>query len=81
MPKTENSGVWFYQNAAGMWERWALPLLTGVVDWVWKGSYPTAWAVPCGSSCSGSYSYGWGRILESGVGYCLPVCGGLSHSL
>ena len=20
-----------------------------------------------------------GRILESGVGYCLPVCGGLSH--
>ena len=67
-------GVWFFQNAAGMWERWVLPLLTGAVDWVWKGSYRTAWAVPCGSSCSCSFSYGRGglsgRTLESGVGHC-----------
>ena len=68
MTKTDNSGVWFFQNAAGMWERWVLPLLTGAVDWVWKGSYRTAWAVPCGSSCSCSYSYGRGPAIGSHSG-------------
>ena len=74
LTKTEKSGVWFFQNAGDLWERWVLPLLMGAVDWVWKGSYRTAWAVPCGSLCSFSYSYGRGpaigRILESVVGHC-----------
>ena len=48
------------QDAVGMWERWVLPLLTGALDWVWKGSYRSAWAVPCGSSSSCSHSYGRG---------------------
>ena len=65
--KTRKSGVWFFQR---------------------KGSYQTAWAVPCGSSYSCSYAYGRGpaigsqvsgHILESGVGHCQSVCGGLSH--
>ena len=74
MPKTEKSGVWSFQNAGSMWEEWVLPLLAGAVDWVWKGSSRTAWAVPCGSWCSCLYAYGRGqlsgRILESGVGQC-----------
>ena len=66
MTKTEYSGVCFFQNAAGMWERWVLPLLTGAVDWVWKGSYRTAWAVPCDSSCSSFMA-----------GHSYPVCGAI----
>ena len=48
-----------------------------------KGSYHTAWSVPCDSSCTCSYAYGHGpasgHTLESGAGHCSPVCGGLSH--
>ena len=59
---TKNGKVWglVFQECRGMWERWVLPVLTGAVEWVSKGSYRTAWAVPCGSSCSCSYSYGRG---------------------
>ena len=77
-------------------------------NWVKKGSFLAAWAVPPLSSCS-CVAGDWegrgrttqrgrspvvphalahmrmdmallsGRTLESGVGHCLPVCGGLSH--
>ena len=66
--KTANSGVWSFQSARIMWGRWVLPLLTGAVVWVWKGSYRTAWAVPCGSSCSCSYSYGRAPAVGSHAG-------------
>ena len=75
MTKTEKSG------AGSMWERWVLPLLTGAVDWVWKGSYRTALVprVPARMrSCGAKLS---GRILHSGVGHCLPVCGGAKAHL
>ena len=66
--KTEKSGVWFIQNAGSVWERWVLPSLTGAADWVKKGSYPTAWAVPGSSSCSCSYAYGRGPAIGSHTG-------------
>ena len=50
--KTRKSGVWFFQDAGGWWKSGVLPMFMGAVDWVRKGSYHTAWAVPCGSSCS-----------------------------
>ena len=59
----------------GVW-----PMLMGAVDWVRKGSYHPAWAVPHvpvrmrtgGAQLSG-------HVLESGAGHCQPECGGLSH--
>ena len=80
MTKTEKSGVWFFQNAASMWEREVLPLLT--VDWVWKGSYRTAWAVACGSSCSCSCSYGRGPAIGSHTGeQCWPLLAGVWRAI
>ena len=49
-------------------------VLDAAGDWERKGSYRTAWAVPCDSSCTCSYGYDKaplsGHILESGVGHC-----------
>ena len=85
LTKTEKSGVWFFQNAGDLWWRWVLPLFMGAVDWVWKGSCRTAWAVPCGSSCSCLYAYGRGPAVGPHAGErCWPLLpgdgGGLSHS-
>ena len=61
---------------------WVLPLLSGAVDWVWKGSYRTAWAVPCGSSCSCSYSYGRGPAIGSHPGErCWPLPAGVWRAI
>ena len=57
----------------------------GAVDWVKKGSCHTAWAVPCGSSCSCSYAYGRGPAIGPHAGgRCWPlppVFEGPSHPL
>ena len=86
MTKTEKSGVSFFRmlGVCGRRRERLLPLLLGAVNWVWKGSHGTAWAVPGGSSRSCSYACGrgpaiGGRIQEGGVRHCKPVCGGLSH--
>ena len=50
--KTRKSGVWFFRDAGGWLGSGVWPMLMGVVDWVRKGSYHTAWAVPCGSLCT-----------------------------
>ena len=56
------------------WGSGALPMLMGAVDWVRKGSYHTAWAVPCGSSCSCSYAYGRGPAVGPHTGeWCWPL--------
>ena len=71
LTKTEKSGVWFFQNVGGLWE-------SGAADWVRKGSYHTAWAVPCGSSCSCSYAYGRGPAIGSHAGErCWPLLAGV----
>ena len=53
-------------------------------DWERKGSYHTACAVPCDSSCTCSYAYGQGPAIGPHTGErCWPllagVCGGPSH--
>ena len=42
--------------------------LAETVDWEWKGSYQTAWAVLGGSSCSCSYAYGHGTAIGPHTG-------------
>ena len=42
--------------------------LDAVGDWERKGSYRTAWAVPCDSSCTCSYSYGQGPAFRPHTG-------------
>ena len=51
-------GVWLFRGALQGKNLFSSLDVTG--DWVRKGSYHTAWAVPCGSLCSCSYSYGQG---------------------
>ena len=42
-------------------------------DWVEKGSYHTAWSVPCDSSCNCSYAYGRGPAIGPRTGErCWP---------
>ena len=79
--KQQGRGVWWFRSAlrGGNF----LSSLRAAGDWVKKGSYHTAWSVPWDSSCTCSYAYGSGllpgHVLESGVGHCQPLCGGLSH--
>ena len=78
MSKTEKSGVWFFQSAGGLCGRRVLPLLI----WLWKGSYRTAWAVPCGSSCSCSYAYGRCPAVGSHTGgRCWPLLAGVWRAI
>ena len=82
LTKTEKSGVWFFQNTVDLWESWVLPLHMGAVDWARKGSYHTAWSVPCGSSCSCSYAYGRGPAIGSHTGErCWPLHAGVWRAI
>ena len=57
-------------------------MLMGAVDWVGKGSYHTAWAVPCGSSCSCSYAYGRGPAVRPHTGErCWPLLAGVRRAI
>ena len=57
-------------------------MLMGAVDWVRKGSYHTAWAVPCGSSCSCSYAYGRGPAIGPHTGgRCWPLLAGVWRAI
>ena len=52
--------------------------LSAAGDWVKRGSYHTAWAVPCDSSCSCSYSYGRGPAIGPHTGErCWLLLGGV----
>ena len=82
LEKTERSGVWVFRGA--LQGENLFSLLDAAGDWVQKGSYHTAWAVPGYSSCSCSYAYGHGPAIgphtrRAVLGHCLPECGGLSH--
>ena len=58
---------------SGIW-----PMLMGAVDWVRKGSYHTAWAVPCGAS----YAYGRGPAVGSHTGErCWPLLAGVWRAI
>ena len=49
-------------------ERIFFSLLGAAGDWERKGSYHTAWAVPCDSSCTCSYAYGRGPAIGPHTG-------------
>ena len=72
--KTRKSGVWFFRDAGGWLGSGVWPMLMGAVDWVRKGSYHTASAVPCGSLCTCSYAYGRGPAVGPHTGErCWPL--------
>ena len=80
MEKTEKSGLWWFPGALRRQE--IFPVLLAAVDWVRKGSYHTAWAVPCTSSCSCSYSYGQGPPIGPRTGgRCWPLLAGLWRAI
>ena len=65
-PRGESS--FFSPDAVGNWER--------------KGSYRTAWAVPCGSSCTCSYAYGHGPAIGPHTGKrCWPLLAGVWRAI
>ena len=51
-------------------------------DWVRKGSYHTAWAVPCDSSRTCSYAYGHGPAIGPHTGRrCWPLLEGVWRAI
>ena len=66
MEKTVRSGVWLFRGA--LQGKSLFSSLVAAGDWVRKGSYHTAWSVPCGSSCTRSYVYGRGPAIGPHTG-------------
>ena len=81
MEKNEvGSGVWLFRGALQGKNLFSSLDVTG--DWVRKGSYHTAWAVPCDSLCSCSYSYGQGPAIGPHTGRrCWPLLEGVWRAI
>ena len=80
LEKTERSGVWVFRGA--LQGENLFSLLDAAGDWVTKGSYHTAWAVPGNSSCSCSYAYGHGPAVGPHTGErCWPLLAGLWRAI
>ena len=78
--KTERSGVWVFRGALQGKNLFSSLNVAG--DWERKGSYPTAWAVPCSSSCSCSYAYGLGPAIGPHTGErCWPLLAGVWRAI
>ena len=78
--KTEKSGVWVFRGA--LQGENLFSLLDAAGDWVQKGSYHTAWAVPGDSSCSCSYAYGHGPAVGPHTGRrCWPLLAGVWRAI
>ena len=78
--KTARSGVLLFQSALG-WEN-LFSSLDAAGDLVRKGSYHTAWSVPCGSSCTCSYAYGRGPAIGPQTGKrCWPLLAGVWRAI
>ena len=78
--KTESSGVWVFRGA--LQGENLFSSLDEVGDWVRKGSYHTAWAVSCDSSCTFSYSYGQGPAMGPHTGQrCWPMLAGVWRAI
>ena len=79
---------WRKQQVWGMVVPWCPPRgvivssLDAVGDWVMKGSYRTAWSVPCDSSCTCSYAYGRGPAIGPHTGKrCWPMLAGVWRAI
>ena len=74
------SGVWLFHGALQGKNLFSSLDVTG--DWVRKGSYHTAWAVPCDSLCTCSYSYGRGPAIGPHTGRrCWPLLEGVWRAI
>ena len=72
LEKTAGSGVWLFRGALQGKNLFSSLDVAG--DWARKGSYHTAWAVPCDSSCTCSYAYGHGPAIGPHTGErCWPL--------
>ena len=73
-------GVWLYRGDFQGGNLFSLLDVAG--DWVRKGSYHTAWAVPCDSLCTCSYSYGRGPAIGPHTGRrCWPLLEGVWRAI
>ena len=78
--KTERSGVWVFRGALQGKNLFSSLDVAG--DWERKGSYRTAWAVPCDSSCTCSYAYGHGPAIGPHTGErCWPLLAGVWRAI
>ena len=76
LEKTVGSGVWLFRGALQGENLFSSLCAAG--DWVKKGSYHTAWLVPCGSSCTCSYAYGHSPVFRPHTGErCWPLPAGV----
>ena len=76
LEKTVRSGVLLFRGALRGENLFSSLCATG--DWVKKGSYHTAWSVPCDSSCTCSYAYGRGPAVGPQTGKrCWPLLAGV----
>ena len=66
LEKTARSGVWLFRGA--LKGKNLHSSSCAVRDWVKKGSYRTAWAVTCESSCTCSYANGHGPAIGPHTG-------------
>ena len=74
------SGVWLFRGA--LLGESLFSSLAAAGDWVRKGSYHTAWSVPCGSSCTCSYVYGRGPAIGPCTGQrCWPLLAGVWRAI
>ena len=73
-------GVWLFRGALqGKNLFSSLDVLGG---WERKGTYRTAWALPCDSSCACSYSYGQGPAIGPHTGRrCWPLLEGVWRAI
>ena len=68
--------VWLFRGALQGESLFSSLVAAG--DWVRKGSYHTAWSVPCSSSCTCSYAYGQGTAIKPNTGErCWPLPDGI----
>ena len=73
------SGVWLFRGAL---QGKIFSSLDVTGDWVRKGSYHTAWSVPCDSWCSCSYAYGHGPAVGPHTGErCWPLLAGVWRAI
>ena len=64
----ENRWVWGMVVLWCLKRRESFSSLDAAGDWARKGSYHTAWSVPCGSSCTCSYACGQGPVIGPHTG-------------
>ena len=78
--KTDRSGVWLFHRA--LQGEYLFSSLDAAGVWEKKGSYHTAWWVPCGSSCTCSNAYRQGPTIGQHTGErCWPLLAGVWRAI